>query len=142
MRRRWQERNVAGLAGLHNQGERVLAVSQEVGGPAELETTEGALTTDTEIIWLVCGKPTRNTGRFRDASAGSAIGADPQIENRTARLTNKEQIASWVSDYGEDSEFVARQGSWRVPRAGSMQFVGSEVVEEASQARAGAAGPS
>ena len=65
----WQERNVAAFAGLHNQGKRVLAVFDEASAIPDViwETTEGALTdADTEIIWLVCGNPTRNTGRFRE----------------------------------------------------------------------------
>ena len=133
----WSERNVEAFAGLHNQGRRVLAVFDEASAIPDViwETTEGALTdADTEIIWLVCGNPTRNTGRFRECFGRFRHRwLTRQIDSRTARLTNKEQIASWVSDYGEDSDFVRVRVRGEFPRAGSMQFISSEVVEEASR---------
>ena len=65
----WSERNTEAFAGLHNMGRRVLLVFDEASAiPDSIwDVSEGALTDDnTEIIWIVCGNPTRNTGRFRE----------------------------------------------------------------------------
>jgi len=49
-------------------------------------------------------------------------------------ITNKKRIQQWVDDYGEDSDFVKVRVRGLFPSAGSMQFISSELVEEA-QAR-------
>ncbi|MGA7328447.1 MAG: terminase [Rhodomicrobium sp.] len=131
----WSERNTEAFAGLHNQGKRILVVFDEASAIPDViwETTEGALTDeDTEILWLVCGNPTRNTGRFRECFGRFRHRWDQiQVDSRTARLTNKEQIAQWIKDYGEDSDFVRVRVRGVFPRAGSMQFIAGDLVEEA-----------
>ena len=53
-----------------------------------------------------------------------------QYGNRlTVSFTNKTQIAQWVKDYGEDSDFVRVRVRVEFPRAGSMQFIDSERVD-------------
>jgi hypothetical protein len=73
-------------------------------------TIEGALTdADTELLWLVFGNPTRSTGRFRECFAGGRFAHrwnGRQIDSRSVAMTNKAQIAAWVKDHGEDSDFV------------------------------------
>ena len=131
----WSERNTEAFAGLHNQGKRVVLIFDEASAIPDIiwETAEGALTDkDTQIIWAVFGNPTRNSGRFR-AAFGSLKHRwiTRQIDSRTARMTNKEQIAQWVADYGEDSDFVRIRVRGVFPRAGSTQFIGSDVIEAA-----------
>ncbi|RRF76892.1 hypothetical protein EAO18_26305 [Klebsiella pneumoniae] len=68
----WSEHNTEAFAGLHNERKRIVVVFDEASNIADLvwEVAEGALTDeDTEIIWVAFGNPTRNTGRFRSASA-------------------------------------------------------------------------
>lgn len=132
----WSERNTEAFAGLHNQGKRVILIFDEASAIPDIiwETAEGALTDkDTQIIWAVFGNPTRNSGRFR-AAFGSLKHRwiTRQIDSRTARMTNKEQIAQWVADYGEDSDFVRIRVRGVFPRAGSTQFIGSDVIEAAA----------
>lgn len=136
----WSERNTEAFAGLHNQGKRVILIFDEASAIPDIiwETAEGALTDkDTQIIWAVFGNPTRNSGRFR-AAFGSLKHRwiTRQIDSRTARMTNKEQIAQWVSDYGEDSDFVRIRVRGVFPRAGSTQFIGSDVIEAAASREA------
>ena len=97
------------------------------------ETTEGALTDEqTEILWLVCGNPTRNNGRFRECFGRYRHRwIRRQVDSRNARLTNKQQIAQWVTDYGDNSDFVRVRVKGEFPRASSMQFIASEMVEAA-----------
>ena len=49
-----------------------------------------------------------------------------QIDSRSVSMTNKAQIATWVHDYGEDSDFVRVRVKGEFPRAGTMQFIDSE----------------
>lgn len=139
----WSERNTEAFAGLHNQGKRVLVIFDEASAIPKIiwETSEGALTdSNTQIIWVAFGNPTRNDGRFRECfGALKHRWITRQIDSRTARMTNKAQIAQWVADYGEDSDFVRIRVRGVFPRAGSQQFIGSEMVEEAAKREAGAA---
>lgn len=131
----WSEENTEAFAGLHNQGRRIFVAFDEASAIPDViwETTEGALTdTETEIIWCVFGNPTRNTGRFRECFGRfSHRWITKQVDSRTAKLTNKNQIAEWVADYGEDSDFVRIRVRGAFPRVGSMQFISTEVVEMA-----------
>jgi len=138
----WSERNTEAFAGLHNQGKRVLVVFDEASAIPKIiwETSEGALTdSDTQIVWVAFGNPTRNSGRFRECfGALKHRWITRQIDSRTARMTNKAQIDQWVADYGEDSDFVRVRVRGVFPRAGSTQFIGSDIVEEAAKREAGA----
>jgi hypothetical protein len=136
----WSEGRTEAFAGLHNQGKRIVVLFDEGSAIPDIifETTEGALTDkDTEIIWGVFGNPTRNTGRFRECFAGGRFHHRwdaRQVDSRTARLTNKEEINEWINDYGEDSDFVRVRVKGMFPRAGSMQFVPADLVEAAADA--------
>lgn len=131
----WSGTNSEAFAGLHNQGKRTIVVFDEASAipDAIWDTTEGALTDkDTELLWLVFGNPTRNTGRFRECFARFAHRwRGRQVDSRTVGITNKKQLGRWVDDYGEDSDFVRVRVRGVFPRAGSMQFIDGDAVEEA-----------
>ncbi len=99
------------------------------------ETIEGALTdAGTDLFWLAFGNPTRTTGRFRECFAGGRFAhrwSPQQIDSRSVSMTNKAQIATWLKDYGEDSDFVRVRVKGVFPRAGTMQFIDSERVQQA-----------
>lgn len=134
----WSENNTEAFAGLHNQGRRLIVIYDEASAIPDViwETTEGALTDDnTEIIWAVFGNPTRNTGRFRECFGRFRHRwTTKQVDSRSARLTNKTLIEQWIKDYGDDSDFVRVRVKGQFPRAGSMQFIGSDVAEAAASA--------
>jgi hypothetical protein len=136
----WSENNTEAFAGLHNKGKRILLVFDEASGIADKvwEVAEGALTDEqTEIIWLAFGNPTQNTGRFRECFGRfKHRWATFQIDSRTVEGTNKEEIAKWVNDYGEDSDFVRVRVRGEFPRAGSSQFIPSDMVAEARKFKA------
>src|SRR6185369_12232204 len=54
-----------------------------------------------------------------------------QIDSRTVPGTNKAQIAKWIEDYGDDSDWVRVRVKGEFPRAGSDQLISSELVEAA-----------
>ena len=133
----WSENNTEAIAGLHNKGRRAFALFDEASSIADgvWETIEGALTdAGTELFWLAFGNPTRTTGRFRECFAGGRFAhrwQPLQIDSRSVSMTNKAQIATWVHDYGEDSDFVRVRVKGEFPRSGSMQFIDGERVQHA-----------
>jgi len=131
----WAAHNAEAFAGLHNQGSRVLLVFDEASAIADpiWETAEGALTdADTEIVWVVFGNPTRTSGRFFECfNRFRARWLTQQVDSREVSLTDKVQLARWLVDYGEDSDFMRVRVAGKFPRAGSMQFIDSERVEAA-----------
>jgi len=136
----WSKSNPAAFAGLHNQGKRLLLVFDEASEIDDLiwEVAEGALTdSDTEILWLAFGNPTRNSGRFRECFGRLRHRwTTRQIDSRSARMPNQALIAQWVEDYGEDSDFIRVRVKGMFPRAGSMQLIGFDIAERAAKAEA------
>jgi hypothetical protein len=136
----WSVHNTEAFAGLHNKRKRVVVIFDEASAVHDKiwEVTEGALTDeDTEIIWCVFGNPTRNTGRFRQAFGKFRHRWwGRQIDSRTVPGTNKTEIQQWIDDYGEDSDFVRIRVRGRFPRASSMQFIPSDLVEAAQKREA------
>lgn len=135
----WSENNTEAFAGLHNKGKRILLIFDEASAIADSvwQVAEGALTDeDTEIIWLAFGNPTQNTGRFRECFGKLKHRWKTfQIDSRTVEGTNKAQIEKWIADYGEDSDFVRVRVRGEFPRAGSSQFISSDVVAAARRYR-------
>ncbi len=132
----WSERNPEAFAGLHNAGKRIILTFDEASSIADpiWDTASGALTdADTEILWLAYGNPTRNTGRFRDTIAGKlrSTWSHRQIDSRNVKRTNKDLLDSWVSTYGEDSDFVRVRVRGMFPRASSTQLIATDVVQAA-----------
>lgn len=131
----WSEARPEAFAGLHNQGKRIVVIFDEASWIPDIiwETTEGALTDkDTQIIWCAFGNPTRNTGRFKECFGRFRDRWNhQQIDSRTVRITNKDQIRRWQADYGEDSDFFRVRVRGMFPRVSSMQFIPTQLVEEA-----------
>lgn len=136
----WNERAPEAFAGLHNKGKRIMVIFDEASAIPDIiwETVEGALTDEgTEILWAAFGNPTRNSGRFRECFGRMAHRwHHHQIDSRTVAGTNDAQIAKWIEDYGDDSDFVRVRVRGLFPRAGSMQFIPSDVVEAATRREA------
>jgi hypothetical protein len=93
------------------------------------EVAEGGLT-DGEPMQFLFGNPTRTSGSFHRAAFGA--GRDRYrvtvVDSRESRFTNKAQIAEWVQDYGEDSDFVRVRVRGLPPAASDLQFIDSAMV--------------
>jgi hypothetical protein len=63
--------------------------------------------TDGEPLIFPFGNPTRSTGKFYCITFGSERERwiHCSIDSRNCAITNKRQIAEWMEDYGEDSDF-------------------------------------
>jgi hypothetical protein len=131
----WSEHNTEAFAGLHNKGYRIALLMDEASAIADKiwEVAEGALTDEqTEIIWCATGNPTRTVGRFRDCFGRYAHRwMGKQIDSRTVEGTNKVYLQKLVDDYGEDSDHVRIRVRGMFPKASSLQFIESDVVDAA-----------
>jgi hypothetical protein len=131
----WSIQNTEAFAGLHNAGKRLLVVYDEASAidDAIWEVTEGALTdADTEILWVVCGNPTRMTGRFADCWGRFRHRWEfVSIDSRQVPGTNARQIAEWIADYGEDSDFVRVRVRGLPPRASAAGFFSGDLLSQA-----------
>ena len=131
----WSKNNTEAFAGLHNKKKRIILIFDEGSAIDDKvwETAEGALTDeDTEIIWVVFGNPTRNTGRFRECFRKfKHLWKHKQIDSRTVEGTNKEQLQKWVDTYGLDSDFVKVRVRGLFPSQSFKQFISSEDVDAA-----------
>lgn len=138
----WSENNTESFAGLHNEGKRIVLIMDEASGIADKvwEVAEGALTdSNTEIIWLAFGNPTRNTGRFRECFGSQKhLWITRQIDSRNVEGTNTEYLNEIAKTYGEDSDFTRIRVRGVFPRAGTTQFIGSDLVEGAAEREASA----
>jgi hypothetical protein len=122
------EHNSEAFAGLH--GTHVLIIYDEASAipDAIWEVSEGAMT-DPRAMWFAYGNPTKNTGKFRDNFANDTRWTCNQIDSRSCKMTNKEEIAGQIATYGEDSDFIRVRVKGQFPRAGSLQFISSEVCD-------------
>lgn len=136
----WEKSNPETIRGFHNQGRRIFTVNDETSAMPDviLSAEEGFLSDDdTERIWLVLGNPTRATGYFRECFAGGArhhLWQTYNIDTRKSRMSNKQQIKEWIDYYGLDHDFVRVNVLSQFPRASSMQFIASDIVEAAAEA--------
>jgi hypothetical protein len=131
----WSENNTEAFAGLHNAGKRIVLLFDEASAIADKvwEVAEGALTdAATEIIWLAFGNPTRATGRFRECFRRFKHRWIPRnIDSRSVEGTNKTQLDEWVTDYGEDHDFVKVRVRGLFPSASLKSLISEADVDAA-----------
>ncbi|GHV57738.1 terminase [Deltaproteobacteria bacterium] len=126
----WSKENSEAFAGLHARD--VLVIMDEASAIPDViwEVAEGAMTTGG--FFLAFGNPTRNTGRFRECFGRyKHRWTTRQVDGRTAKMVNQEQVQEWLDDYGEDSDFFRVRVRGVFPRAGSCQLIPSDLVEAA-----------
>ena len=131
----WSKVNPEAFAGLHNHGKRIIIIFDEGSAIEDViyETTEGAETdADTEIIWVVCGNPTRNTGRFREFWRKLRhLWKTFNVDSRTAKKTNKKTLAAKMKAWGEDSDYARVRIKGEFTSVGDRQFISTAHVEAA-----------
>ncbi|MCY1482359.1 hypothetical protein D9M68_159140 [compost metagenome] len=131
----WSDSNTEAFAGLHNEGKRIILIFDEASGISDKvwEVAEGAMTDEnTEIIWIAFGNPTQNTGRFAECfTRYRHRWICRQIDSRTVEGTNKKEIAKWLEDYGDDSDFFRIRVRGEFPRASELQLIPQDWVATA-----------
>lgn len=136
----WSENNTDAFQGLHNQGKRVVCLFDEGSMIADKiwEVTENALTDiDTQLLWVVFGNPTRNTGRFFECFNKRRhrwrLG---HVDSREVPITNKAEIAKKVQDEGEDSDYVRVRVRGLFPQQASNQLIAQRYIDAAQRREA------
>ena len=95
------------------------------------EMNDGSMTTP-GAMRLVCGNPTKNTGRFFECfNRFKSRWITKQIDSRDSTLTNKEELQNWIDDYGEDSDYVRVHVKGIFPRFSMNQLISEEMVNRA-----------
>lgn len=129
-----REENAESFAGLHAADSTPFIILDEASGVPDtiFETAQGGLT-DGEPMMFAFGNPTRNTGWFHGAfNAQRHRWVTRQIDSRTVHITNKNQLAQWVEDFGEESDFVKVRVRGVFPSASSLQFIPRDLVDDAA----------
>lgn len=128
-----REENSESFAGLHAANSTPFYIFDEASAvPDKIwEVAEGGKT-DGEPMHFVFGNPTRNSGAFHQTfHKQKHRWRTAQIDSRTAKMTNKEQIEKWKNDWGEDSDFFRVRVLGRFPKASDMQFIPNDLVSAA-----------
>ena len=131
----WRADRPEAFAGTHE--EHVLLLMDEASSIDDLiwETSEGMMTTPGSL-WVAFGNPTRATGRFRECFPGGRFAHRWQhmrVDSREAKMADQRLIASWVTDYGMDSDFVRVRVLGEFPKQAVGQFISEADLDEAEQ---------
>ncbi|HYX83235.1 MAG TPA: hypothetical protein VE714_12625 [Gemmatimonadales bacterium] len=131
-----KEENSESFAGQHAKNSTSFYICDEASAIPDViyEVAEGGLT-DGEPMMFLFGNPTRSTGRFHQACFGTMRHrwAPVIVDSRTSKISNKQQIAEWIADYGLDSDFVRVRVLGLPPRASDAQFIDSQRVLDAQK---------
>lgn len=132
-----KEENAESFAGLHAASSTPFYIFDEASAIPEAvyEVAEGGLT-DGEPMMFLFGNPTRSSGTFHACFNNykkQQYWNLRNIDSRTVEITNKEQIAKWADEYGEDSDFFRVRVRGEFPSVSSMQFIPTDVAEQAAK---------
>ncbi len=141
MREKWkctaqtcQKENSEAFAGQHAANATSFYIFDEASGIEDkiFEVRDGGLT-DGHPMTFDFGNGTRKSGRFYEHCEGRRATRyiRRSIDSRTVKLTNKKLFQQWIDDNGIDSDLVKVRILGQFPNAGSVQFIPSNLVEEA-----------
>ena len=126
-----REENSEAFAGQHAADSTSFYIFDEASAiPDKIwEVAEGGCT-DGSPIFIACGNPTRNTGKFQRITFGNERERWKRfsVDSRESKFANKQLIAEWESQYGSDSDFFRIRVRGECPRAGSTQLIPSDAV--------------
>jgi hypothetical protein len=135
----WSEHNVVAFQGLHNEGKRLFMIFDEASGIADgiWDAGDGCMTdANTQRIWAVFGNPNLPKGRFKECFPGGRESwrwTHRRVDSRDVSFTDKAEFDNWIKLWGEDSDFVRVRVRGVFPRVGNQQFIGPDLVSEASR---------
>jgi hypothetical protein len=126
-----REENSEAFAGQHAADSTSFYINDEDSAvPDKIHEVEEGGLTDGEPMQFLFGNATRLSGAFYQACFGSRRDRYlvTIVDSRESRFTNKAQIAEWIQDYGEDSDFVRVRVKGLPPAASDLQYIDSARV--------------
>lgn len=131
-----KEENSDAFAGQHAADSTSFYIFDEASSiPTKIyEVAEGGLS-DGEPMFFAFGNPTRSHGEFHRITFGAGRNrwSTRSIDSRNCIFSNKELIAEWIADRGEDSDFVRVRVKGIPPRADDSQFIDMDRITEAQK---------
>ncbi|MGI9306591.1 MAG: terminase, partial [Gammaproteobacteria bacterium] len=130
----WNEQKAEAFQGTHEKHVMLVFDEASIIPPVIWETSEGALT-QPNSFHFVFGNPTQNTGMFRSIFPGGLFAhrwRARQIDSRTCKMTDKQQLAEWEETYGADSDFFRIRVRGMFPKQSSDQLIGEDTVTQAA----------
>jgi hypothetical protein len=131
--------NSEAFAGQHAANSTSFYLFDEASGVDDkiFETAEGGLTDGEPMIFMV-GNPTRAEGAFHRATFGIDRNrwVTLSISSWDSRFTNKQQLADWRDQWGEDSDFYRVRVLGEPPRTSFDQFIPADAVAACRKFRA------
>lgn len=127
--------NSEAFAGLHNATSATVFLLDEASGiDARIwRAIEGSMVDGSPLLVAV-GNPVRREGEFYRVFTDAAHRWNlRRVDSREAYLTNKEQIAAWLEDWGEDSDFFRVRVKGAFPSQSLTQFIGADLVAAAQE---------
>lgn len=131
----WRENQPEAFAGLHAANSTPFYIFDEASGipKAIFETANGGMT-DGEPMMFLFSNPTKASGYFYESHHELRHRFKcRQIDSRTARMTNKQEIKNWIEDYGIDSDFVKVRVLGEFPVTSDRQFIATNLVTAAME---------
>jgi hypothetical protein len=129
----WSKEKPESFAGQHCEHSIIIYDEASAIDDIIWENSDGAMT-DPSIFWFAFGNPTRNTGRFKDCFYKFKHRWHIyRVDSRKSAITNKEEIARWAADYGEDSDFFKVRVKGEFPSASTAQLIPLDTAEAARQ---------
>lgn len=126
VRQSCRKENAQSFAGQHARTSTSWYLFDEASEVEDLiwNTAYGGLT-DGEPMLFAWGQCVRNSGEFYETCFGKlqARWNHRRVDSRTSRFTNKELIAQWARDYGEESDFYKVRVLGLPPSASELQYI-------------------
>jgi hypothetical protein len=128
------EENSEAFAGQHAKDSTSFYIFDEASAvPNKIwQVAEGGLASGEPMIFAF-GNPTRNTGEFHRVAFGT--GRDRWrfqiLDTRQTKFSNKNLIAQWLEDYGEDHDFFRVRVRGIPPNSDELQYIDAARIHQA-----------
>lgn len=129
-----RKENAQSFAGQHAQTATSFFIFDEASEvPDENWYPSYAGLTDGEPMFFCGGQMLQTSGEFYNVCFGDASSRwDTRVwHGENSRFTNKQLIADWKEEHGEDSDWFRVRVMGLPPRASSLQFIGQDIVNGA-----------
>ncbi len=131
-----REENSEAFQGLHAANSTPFFIFDEASGiPDPIWEARAGGATDGEPMYFDFGNPTRKSGMFFENCIGKYRHRHNvrSIDSRDVSITNKDLMNEWAADRGEESDFFKVKVRGVFPSAGSLQFINSDLVADATK---------